>query len=42
VQWGSLERSAEVLSKRTKHSHCRQMYANIQRLRGASRTTAMR
>jgi 3D (Asp-Asp-Asp) domain-containing protein len=42
VQWGSLERSAEVLSKRTKFAHCRQMYVNIQRLRGASSTTAMR
>lgn len=42
VQWGSLERSAEVLSKRTKFPHCRQMYVNIQRLRGASSSTAMR
>lgn len=40
VQWGSLERSAEVLSKRTKFAHCRQMYVNIQRLRGSSKTTA--
>ena len=42
VQWGSLERSAEVLSKRTKFAHCRQMYVNIQRLRGSSKTTASR
>lgn len=42
VQWGSLERSAEVLSQRTKFPHCRQMYVNIQRLRGASTSTASR
>lgn len=42
MQWGSLERSAEVLSKRTHFPHCRQMYANIQRLRGGKSTTAMR
>jgi len=42
MQWGSLDRSAEVLSKRVKYPHCRQMYANIQRLRGAKSTTAMR
>ncbi len=34
VQWGSLERSAEMLSKRTAYSHCRTMLSNIQRLRG--------
>ena len=42
VQWGSLERSATILSQRTGFSHCRQMYANIQRLRGLSTTTASR
>lgn len=42
VQWGSLERSAEILSGRTKFAHCRQMYVNIQRLRGATATTAAR
>lgn len=42
VQWGSLERSANVLSQRTGYSHCRQMYANIQRLRGSSSATAAR
>ncbi len=42
MQWGSFERSAEVLSKRMHHSHCRQMYANIQRMRGGKSTTAMR
>lgn len=42
VQWGSLEQSAAVLSKRTKFAHCRQMYVNIQRLRGSSTATASR
>ena len=42
VQWGSLERSAEVLSKRTKYPHCRQMFVNIQRMRGVAPSTAMR
>ena len=42
VQWGSLERSAAILSKRTSYDHCRQMYANIQRLRGGSTATASR
>jgi 3D (Asp-Asp-Asp) domain-containing protein len=40
VQWGSLERSASILSKRTGYAHCRQMYANIQRLRGGAAATA--
>ena len=40
VKWGSLARSATILSKRTGYSHCRQMYANIQRLRGGSTATA--
>jgi 3D (Asp-Asp-Asp) domain-containing protein len=33
VQWGSFTRSAEILSQRTKYSHCRQMLANITRQR---------
>lgn len=33
VQWGSFKRSAEILSQRTKYSHCRQMLANITRQR---------
>jgi 3D (Asp-Asp-Asp) domain-containing protein len=31
VQWGSFNRSAEILGKRTSYSHCRQMLANIVR-----------
>lgn len=42
VQWGSYQRSAELLSKRTGYSHCRQMYAAIQRHLGGSTGTAMR
>lgn len=33
VQWGSFERSAEILKDRTKYPHCRQMLANITRQR---------
>lgn len=33
VQWGSFNRSAELLSQRTKHNHCRQMLSNIIRQR---------
>jgi 3D (Asp-Asp-Asp) domain-containing protein len=33
VQWGSFTRSAEILSQRTKHEHCRKMLANIIRQR---------
>lgn len=33
VQWGSFNRSAEILSQRTKHHHCNQMLANIVRQR---------
>lgn len=33
VQWGSFNRSAEILSKRTGYSHCRQMFANLIRQR---------
>ena len=42
VRWGSYARSAELLSQRTKHSHCRQMYVNIQRKLRSGRGTAMR
>lgn len=31
VRWGSFERSAELLSKRTQHPHCREMYVSIMR-----------
>jgi 3D (Asp-Asp-Asp) domain-containing protein len=33
VQWGSFNRSAEILSKRTSYGHCRQMLSNIIRQR---------
>lgn len=33
VRWGSFERSAEILSHRTKHPHCLQMLKNIARQR---------
>lgn len=33
VQWGSFERSAEILKDRVKFPHCRQMLANITRQR---------
>jgi 3D (Asp-Asp-Asp) domain-containing protein len=33
VQWGSMTRSAELLSKRTSYEHCRKMLANIVRQR---------
>jgi 3D (Asp-Asp-Asp) domain-containing protein len=33
VQWGSFNRSAELLSQRTKYDHCRRMLANIVRQR---------
>ncbi len=38
LKWGSFEQSAAILSRRTSFSHCRKMYANIQRLRGSSST----
>ena len=41
VRWGSYERSANILSGRLGYSHCRQMYAAIQRKTGGSHT-AMR
>ena len=40
VQWGSFKRSAEILSKRTGYSHCRQMLANITRQRPDLATVA--
>ena len=42
VQWGSYARSAEILSKRTHHAHCAQMYAAINRMMssGGSATAA--
>lgn len=33
IRWGSLTRSAEILSKRQAYSHCREMLANIVRQR---------
>ena len=33
VQWGSFNRSAELLSKRTQFAHCKQMLSNIVRQR---------
>jgi 3D (Asp-Asp-Asp) domain-containing protein len=42
VRWGSYARSAELLSARTHHSHCRQMYANIQRKVNSGHATVMR
>jgi 3D (Asp-Asp-Asp) domain-containing protein len=42
VQWGSYARSAEILSKRTHHAHCAQMYAAIQRMTSGSANTAAR
>lgn len=41
IQWGSMRRSAEVLSKRTRYAHCRQMLANIIRIQPALRHYAM-
>ena len=41
VRWGSYERSANILAGRLGYSHCRQMYAAIQRKTGG-RNTAMR
>lgn len=42
VQWGSFNRSAEILSQRTKHDHCRSMLANIIRQRPDLGRVAMR
>lgn len=33
VQWGSFNRSAEILCKRTGYDHCRRMFANLIRQR---------
>jgi len=33
VQWGSFNRSAEILSKRTRYDHCKRMFANLVRQR---------
>jgi 3D (Asp-Asp-Asp) domain-containing protein len=40
LQWGSPERSMELLSKRLRFSHCSQMYASIQKQMRYSRTAA--
>jgi len=42
VQWGSYARSAQLLSKRTGYSHCRQMYVAIKKKTGGSAATASR
>ncbi len=42
VQWGSMNRSAELLSQRTKYAHCREMLANIVRQRPDLGRVAMR
>ena len=42
VRWGSYERSAHLLSGRTKYAHCAKMYANIKRKLRSGRATAMR
>lgn len=41
VQWGSFERSADILKDRKKFTHCRQMLANITRQRPDLRRIAM-
>ncbi len=38
VQWGSFERSAEILSQRTGYRHCRSMLTNIRRQQTGSNT----
>ena len=40
VKWGSMRRSVELLSKRTRHRHCRQMLNNILRIQPALRRYA--
>lgn len=42
VQWGSFQRSAEILSSRTKYEHCRRMLANITRQRPDLKNVAAR
>ena len=41
VEWGCMKRSVELLSKRTRHRHCRQMLHNILRLQPELRRYAM-
>lgn len=38
LEWGSFRRSAEILSKRTRHHHCRRMLDNILRLNPSLRS----
>ena len=40
IKWGSMKRSVELLSKRTRHHHCRQMLNNILRMQPALRRYA--
>ena len=40
IEWGSMKRSVELLSQRTRHPHCRQMLRNILRLQPALRQYA--
>lgn len=42
VRWGSYARSAELLSGRTKHRHCAQMYASIKRKVNSGNATVLR
>ncbi|MES2982713.1 MAG: 3D domain-containing protein [Verrucomicrobiota bacterium] len=42
VQWGSFERSAEILKDRVKYPHCRQMLSNITRQRPDLNRVALR
>ncbi|MEM1084251.1 MAG: 3D domain-containing protein [Verrucomicrobiota bacterium] len=42
VQWGSYERSEQLLSGRVHHWHCRQMHAAIQKKTGRRGVTASR
>ena len=40
IKWGSMKRSVELLSKRTRHRHCRQMLHNILRIQPGLRQYA--
>lgn len=40
VKWGSMKRSVELLSKRTRHRHCRRMLHNILRMQPTLRKYA--
>lgn len=42
VRWGSYARSAQLLSGRTKHRHCAQMYASIKRKVNSGNATVLR